>query len=174
MTTFSIIVAVDQRFGIGKEGELPWRLPADLKHFKQITTAAPAGKQNVVIMGRKTWESLPANFKPLPERINFVISRQNLSLPQGVFLSSSLEEALNQANKIQNLHHIFVIGGGQIFEAAMKLPNCAALYLTKINRDFACDTFFPADLSGFALSGPPQSGAENNLSYQFLDFYRKK
>src|SRR5262249_730757 len=95
---FSIVVAFDSSYGIGKNGQLPWKLPADLKRFKEVTsTHKDPTKLNAVIMGRKTWESLPASFRPLPGRVNMVLSKQaELSLPAGVLLAPSLENALDQ------------------------------------------------------------------------------
>jgi len=94
MKSFSIVVAVDSEFGIGKVGTLPWHLPADMKHFKTVTTHNAS--DNVVIMGRKTWDSIPEKFRPLSQRLNIVISRQeDLILPQGVLLAQCLEHALD-------------------------------------------------------------------------------
>ena len=77
MIKFSLVVAMDEERGIGKQGTLAWRLPADLKHFKEITTEVKdMKKQNAVIMGRKTWESLPEKFRPLPQRLNIVVTTQ--------------------------------------------------------------------------------------------------
>ncbi len=146
MTSFSIIVAVDSKFGIGKNGLLPWHLPSDLKYFKKITTQEnAAGKINAVIMGRKTWESIPAQFRPLPQRLNIVISRQtNLSLPLDVVHATSLEDALDSLGKKKDtVGEIFVIGGAQIFKEAVLHPSCRKIFLTRVQGDFFCDTFFP-------------------------------
>ena len=77
MVNFSLVVAVDSNNGMGRAGALPWHLPGDMKHFKEITTRTESpDKKNVVVMGRKTWESLPGKFQPLPERINVIMTRQ--------------------------------------------------------------------------------------------------
>ena len=111
MRPFSIIVAFDSQYGIGKNGLLPWKLPLDLKHFKEITTAvANPARTNAVIMGRKTWESLPQKFCPLPGRVNVVLSKEGkLSLPSEVFCSQSLEDALSRLSS-SNIENVFVIG----------------------------------------------------------------
>lgn len=173
--SFSIIVAVDEKFGIGKDGKLPWHLSADLRHFKKITTEAPAGKQNAVIMGRKTWDSLPEKFKPLPGRINVVVSRQkDFKLPPGVILAPGLQAALGHCDGLKNLNQVFVIGGGEIFSEAIHAPSCRTLYITKIDKDYHCDTHFPRDLSGFTRINPAERSAENGLTFQFLEYQRKK
>merc|ERR1719389_1259735 len=98
----SVIVASTGRGGIGKDGSIPWRLKGDLAYFKRVTTNAPAGKKNIVIMGRKTWESIPAKFRPLPDRLNVVLTRRatepefSASFPEGVLLASSVVDALTQ------------------------------------------------------------------------------
>src|SRR5271169_1690094 len=98
MKPFSIIVAFDSQYGIGKKGGLAWKLPLDLKHFKEITTTvADPAKKNAVIMGRKTWESLPPKFQPLPGRVNLVLSKEGgINLPSEVLSSQSLDEALKK------------------------------------------------------------------------------
>merc|ERR1711972_1237626 len=105
----SVIVATTQKGGIGKDGTIPWKLPEDMGHFKKVTTAAPHGKINAVIMGRKTWDSIPVNFRPLPDRINVVLSRSSadptfaFAFPAGVLLANSLNEALAQLEERQEL-----------------------------------------------------------------------
>src|SRR5689334_4792565 len=95
---FSIIVAVDEQFGIGRNKLLPWNIPGDMKHFKEITTRSSEGKQNFVIMGRKTWDSIPEKFRPLPGRVNCVLSRDlQMVLPAGVLRKTGLQEALHYA-----------------------------------------------------------------------------
>jgi len=127
--TLSLIVAVDENNGIGKDNKLPWHLPADLKHFKALTTGHP------IIMGRKTFESIG---KALPNRRNIVISRQTDYVAEGVSVVSSLDEAFRICKTDDES---FVIGGAEIFKYALPLANI--LYLTVIHHEFNADTFFP-------------------------------
>ena len=118
---------------IGKDGTMPWHLPEDLAHFKQLTLGCP------VIMGRKTWDSLPARFRPLPGRSNTVITRQPDWHENGVQRASSLREALQLHE-----HHnstIWVIGGAQIYAQALPLADCVEV--TEIGQDFAGDAYAP-------------------------------
>ncbi|NNE42987.1 MAG: dihydrofolate reductase [Gemmatimonadetes bacterium] len=126
----SCIAAMTTERVIGRNGGLPWRLPADLKHFKRVTMGHP------VIMGRKTWEEIG---KPLPGRLSIVLSRQkDLDLPAGVLLRGTLAEALEP---LAEQEEVFVIGGAEIFAAA--LPASDRIYLTEIHADIEGDTFFP-------------------------------
>ena len=125
----NLIVAVDKNSGIGKNNLLPWHLPADLKHFKMITSGHP------IIMGRKTFDSIG---KVLPHRRNIVISRQSDLIIPGAEVSSSLNKAIDLCKGEKD---VFVIGGAQIFEQA--LPLASVLYLTVIHQDFNADVFFP-------------------------------
>ncbi|MDP8211993.1 MAG: dihydrofolate reductase [Candidatus Zapsychrus exili] len=147
MRPLNIIVAVDKNFGIGKDGILPWHLLADLKHFKEITTNIDgAGKKNVVIMGRKTWDSLPDKFKPLANRVNVVLTRnKDLELPCGVIKAENLDIALELIEKISDckIDRVFVIGGTECYEAALSNNILDKFYITHIEQDFICDTFFP-------------------------------
>lgn len=175
MISFNIIVAVDSKFGIGKSGRLPWNLPQDMKHFKSITTKVHAtGKQNAVVMGRKTWESLPAKFRPLPTRLNVVISRQSdLSLPDGVIKTKNFLEALDILKGMgKKIGGVFVIGGAQVFAEALQHPDCQRIYLTKIEKQFACDTFFPEDLSQFREVNRSTTSTENDLPFYFCEYER--
>lgn len=142
---FEIIVAADAADGIARAGDLPWHLPGDLAHFKRTTsgTRDPA-LRNAVIMGRRTWASIPARFRPLPGRLNVVISRQaDYALPEGVGLASSLDSALRRAAADPSVERLFVVGGGQIYAEALASPACAAVHLTRVAGEFGCDTFFP-------------------------------
>jgi dihydrofolate reductase len=142
-TPFSIVVAVDENFGIGRDNNLPWNLPGDMKHFKEVTTkASDPSRQNAVIMGRKTWESIPQKFRPLPGRINCVLTRDaNMALPQGVVKSSDFEAALELLSG--TAADVFVIGGAEIFRMAIAHPSCQRLFITHIQKSFECDRFFP-------------------------------
>jgi dihydrofolate reductase / thymidylate synthase len=175
--SFAIIAAVDADLGIGKNGTLPWQLPADLKHFKTVTMAGAANKKNVVIMGRKTWDSLPAQFRPLPGRINLVLSRQSsLRLPPEVLNADSLETAmrlLSEGPLKALVDNIFVIGGAEIFRQSVAQPTCRKLYLTHIQQSFGCDCFFPKDyLSYFKPAKKSEPATQNSLDYFFAEYNR--
>lgn len=174
---FSIIVALDQKQGIGLNGQLPWQLPADLKHFKDITcqVEAPA-KQNAVIMGRVTWESLPLKFRPLPGRLNVVMTRHSrLELPGGVLKVGSFEDALKAMSRkpyLDEIDHIFVIGGGQVFSEAIAHPQCSRLYITHIHHDYSCDTFFPPIPLLFREAGRSEDLVHNSIPFHFSVYSR--
>ena len=174
MKPFSIIVAFDSQYGIGKNGQLVWHLPSDLKHFKEITTAVtnPA-KKNAVIMGRKTWESLPSKFRPLPGRVNLVLSREGrIDLPVGVLCSKSMDEALNQLSSI--VENIFVIGGAQIYAQAIDHPLCQKLYVTHVKGEYGCDAFFPPISRQFSRISTSEQYQEEGISFHFSEFLRKR
>ena len=125
----SIIVAIAQNNGIGKDNQLLWRLPADLKHFKDITTGHP------VIMGRKTFESVG---RPLPNRRNIVITRNTALEIPGAEVVNDLEQAI--ALCAEN-DEVFIVGGAEIYKMAMGLTD--KIYLTVVKGTFDADTFFP-------------------------------
>ena len=127
----SLIAAVARQRVIGKDNRLLWHLPADLAYFRETTRGRP------VIMGRKTWESLPDKFRPLPGRHNIVVSRNPDYPLTGATLSHSLEAAIALAGE----GGVFVIGGEALYQQA--LPLAQRLYLTEIDRDFSGDAFFP-------------------------------
>ena len=131
--TISLLVAASTNNGIGRNGQLLWHLPNDLKFFKNTTWAMP------VIMGRKTFESVG---KPLPGRTNIVITTQHNWKPNGVTIATSLQDALQQAEALAT-NEIFIIGGGQIYEQAFSKAN--RIYMTRVHAVIAgADTFFPA------------------------------
>lgn len=159
--TISLIVAADEKNGIGKNNQLPWHLPADLKHFKTLTTGHP------IIMGRKTFESIG---KALPNRRNIVISRQINYLAEGAEVVASLPEAFYLC---QDDHEAFVIGGAQIFEQA--LSQASILYFTVIHHQFDTDTFFPKiDMAKWikAESSSHEPDEKNIYSYSFIKYIR--
>ena len=170
MKGFSIIVAFDEDRGIGKNGVMPWHLPADLKHFKEITTAQPGAPKNVLIMGRKTWESIPEKFRPFQHRLNVVITRKSdFLLPNGVLRVNSLQEALEVfcQGERKDVGSVFVIGGAQVFSEAIGNPLCERIYLTRIYSRFNCDCFFPAIPSSFIEDVKIRKIQENEKIFSF-------
>ena len=139
--SFDVVVAADLDWGIGKSQGLPWpRLRGDLRHFKRLTTQASPGKRNAIVMGRKTWQSKEVSERPLPGRLNIVVSRGKLSVADGVLASSSLDEAIAVPPDIENT---FVIGGAGLYEAAIAHPALRYVYLTRVTGRFACDVHVP-------------------------------
>ena len=128
----SLIAALASNRAIGKDNALLWHLPEDMRHFRETTRGKP------VIMGRKTWESLPESFRPLPGRHNIVVSRDPTYPASGATLANSLDDAVRQA---RDADEVFVIGGEQLYRQA--LPLAGRLYLTEIEQSFAGDVFFP-------------------------------
>lgn len=123
MTVLHLIVACTRSGVIGKEGKLPWHLPEDLKHFKETTLGKP------VIMGRKTWESLP---RALPGRLNIVITRQSGYVAEGATVVSSVDEALEAVKAYEDA---FIIGGAEIYRQAMDRVTVAHITLVEIDLD---------------------------------------
>jgi len=124
----NIVVAIAANNAIGKNNKLLWHLPKDLKHFKQLTTG------HTVIMGRKTFDSVG---KPLPNRRNIVVTRQNIQI-EGCEVVNSLNAALELA---KGEAEVDIVGGAEIYRQAMPLTNF--IYLTIVHQDFEADTFFP-------------------------------
>ncbi len=171
MKNFSIIVAFDAVRGIGRGGVMPWHLSADLKHFRDITTDALPGMLNAVIMGRKTWESIPSKFRPLPGRRNIVITAQaDYLLPPDVLRAGSFLEALAFAGDASfvDAGKVFVVGGGRVFAEAIKHAACQRLYMTYINHVFDCDVFFPDIPSSFVEVARSENLKEGGLSFYFV------
>jgi dihydrofolate reductase len=167
---FACVVAADQNRGIGRDNRLPWpRLRGDLAHLKQVTTSTRGDNaRNAVIMGRRTWESIPPRFRPLPGRLNLVVSRTAPGLELATSdaqLTSSLDQALAQA-MAQAAELIFVLGGGQLFAEAVTHPNCQLIYYTRISGVFSCDTFFPPFEGRFVLQEALPPHTEADTSYQ--------
>lgn len=133
----SIIVALADNHVIGINNQLPWHLPADLKHFKAVTTGKP------IIMGRKTWESLG---RPLPSRLNIVVSRQAGFVAEGAEVYPTLEKAMLRANEwatAQQVAEIMLIGGAQLYSMALQANIVDKLYLTRVHLKPEGDAWFP-------------------------------
>lgn len=158
----SLIAAVARNGVIGINNRLPWHLPADLKHFRVLTTG------HAVIMGRKTWESLPEKFRPLPGRQNIVITRNEAYRADGAVVVGSLPAAVAAAQGDE----AFVIGGAELYKAA--LPLADRLQLTEIDADFDGDTHFPTVTPDRWLETARDSQRdEGGLTYAFVTYQRR-
>jgi dihydrofolate reductase/thymidylate synthase len=177
----SVIVATTQKGGIGKDGALPWKLPEDMAHFKKVTLATVAGKSNAVIMGRKTWESIPEKFRPLAGRINVVLSRKAAEpdfvspYSENVLTASSVANALEKLGARSDVSEIFAIGGEAVYKEALELPTCTRIFVTRIAKDIECDAFFPAfDESLYKVAYVSKTRSHEGLPYDFVVYERVK
>ncbi len=153
--SFSIVVAHDLDRGIGLNGDLPWKLPEDMAHFRRTTTGDGS---NVVIMGRKTWSSIPAKLRPLQKRKNIVLTTDLdhevvREPPWPPTVLTSLDMAIQYAKR-EMPRQIFVIGGAQLYAEAIAHAECEKLYVTRIIERYGCDTFFPEYSDTFELLQP--------------------
>lgn len=148
---------------IGQGGAMPWHLPEDLAHFKALTQGHP------VIMGRKTWDSLPARFRPLPERTNIVITRQNDWHQNGVLRACSLDDALQLCKHSST---VWVIGGAQIY--AQALPQAQRIEVTEIAQDFAGDAYAPTPGPEWTEAARERHVSAGGLPYSFVTLVRPR
>lgn len=162
--TISLLLAMDRNNGIGFENKLPWRLPADLKYFKETTLG------HTIVMGRKTFEAIGS--KPLPGRLNVVLTRDRGFEAEGCETAHSLEETLERYGGEDEL---FIIGGGEIFVKAM--PYADKLYITVIDHEFQVDTYFPeVDAAEWRIASerPGVRDERNPYDYVFRVYERIK
>jgi dihydrofolate reductase len=161
----SLIVAVSENGVIGKDNNLIWHLPKDMKFFKETTIG------HHVIMGRKNFESIPHKYSPLPNRTNVVITRQADYTAEGCMVVNSIEAALEIARKYGDTEP-FVIGGGQIYKIALEKNLVDKIYLTKVHHSFEGDTFFPklANQWGEIERIDCKADEKHDYAYSFLTF----
>ena len=132
----SLIVAMDSDRGIGKNNDLMWHLPADMRFFKETTSG------HIVVLGRKNYESIPERFRPLPNRENAVLTRNSDYSAPGCKLFNSLESCL-EAYKNESDRTVFIIGGGEIYKQSLALNCVDEMYITHVHHSYDADTFFP-------------------------------
>lgn len=196
MIPFSIVVAFSKPLrGIGCNNKITWNIPLDTKRFKQITTTTSRYDiKNVVIMGRKTFESLPT--KPLSGRLNIIISQSKeiqdiWNCNPDILFASSLQNAFSLVGELKNIDHTFIIGGESIYKQAILLPNCEKIYTTVIEMnqmnefdtifkfkkppvETHYDTFFPHIPDCFEYTRVSEVFYENEYKFRFFDYTRKK
>ena len=161
--TLALIAALDRRRAIGRGGALLWHEREDQKHFRTVTMGCP------VIMGRKTWDSLPVKFRPLPGRRNIVLTRDAAWCGAGAEVAVSLDAALTLS---ADAAKVFVIGGGELY--ALALPHADELFLTEIDAEFgAADAHFPPfDKSAFTAVAREARATADGTGYAFVHYCR--
>ena len=159
----NIIVAMSNNSVIGKNNTLPWHLPTDLKYFKDTTNG------HTVVMGRKCWESIPENYRPLPNRKNIVLSRNKDYVAKGAIVINDLERILSSNEN--NLEQIFIIGGAELYKEAFKYAN--KLFLTQIFQDVDGDIILEGlNSKDWCLYEGSEIYEENGFKFRF-ELYQK-
>jgi dihydrofolate reductase len=165
MSKISIIAAVADNYAIGKANNLPWHLPADLNHFRQLTT------DHAIVMGKRTFESLPKG--PLPNRKNIVLtSVMSEGVNKGYFEADSLEDAIYLC---EHEEQVFIIGGATVYKQS--IDKVDSLYITWVHHEFPADIFFPKiDFKKWEEISREDHEADetNSYSYSFCEYKRKK
>lgn len=167
-----IIVAMDAKGGIGKDGKLPWPpLNQDMKRFRQLTTG---DNNNAVVMGRKTYESIPARNRPLKDRVNIVLSRnhEQYTSDKNTIYVGSVDDVICLTN-VMNFDDVFVIGGAEIYKLFYKY--CSNVFATQIDKTFNCDTFIDIDFSRYVrYADIGVVISDNRIQYRYINYDIKK
>ncbi len=160
----ALVAAVARGGVIGAGGGLPWRLPEDMRHFREVTTG------HSVVMGRRTWDSLPERFRPLAGRRNLVVTRHDDWHADGAERAGSLEEALLL---LDDVPQVFVVGGGELYADALRLAD--ELLLTEIDAEVEGDTLFPTwERAAFEETSREEHVSETGVRFAFVTYVRRE
>jgi dihydrofolate reductase len=159
----SLVAAVARGGVIGRDGTIPWRIPEDARRFREVTIGHP------VVMGRRTWESLPDRFRPLPGRRNVVVTRNPEWRAEGAERAGSFEEALRL---VEGAERVSIIGGAQLYADALALAD--ELLLTEIDLDVEGDTYFPAwKRADYDEVSREERVSEDGIPFAFVAYRRR-
>ena len=165
----NIIVAMCKNRGMGFKNTIPWHLSSDLQRFKYLTTSFE--NKNHVIMGRKTWDSLPNKYKPLPKRKNIIISsKKDIIKQENVIVYNDINLIKNHYTEINK--NTWIIGGTQIYNYALENDLVNSILVTLIDNEFECDVFFPKIPSKFQLKYESPYKLENNIIYKYQQWVK--
>ena len=165
----SLIVAMDLKRGIGRDNDLMWHLPEDMKFFKETTMG------QIVVMGRKNYDSIPAKYRPLPKRENVILTRNKNYKAEGCLVFHSMQDCMN-AYKNETERTVFIIGGGEIYKIALEEDYVDEMYITHVNENYGPDTFFPEfDLTQWNVETikTHEKDEKNEASFSVLKYTRK-
>lgn len=180
----NLILAVDEKNWLWKNNSLVWNIPSDLKYFKKITSETEdLAKLNAIIMGRKTWESIPAKFKPLSDRINCIITKSvktndiGSNLDDFTLYFNSITHCLSELESKENLEKIFVIWWASLYNDFLKwdlLDFVDKIYITKVKWDFNCDKFFDWIPENFSVEKYSEEMEENWFKFSFWEYKKDR
>ena len=158
-----IIVAMDRANGIGKNNDLMWHLPSDMRFFKETTL------NQIVVMGRKNYDSIPEKFRPLPNRENAILTRQANFTAENCLVFNSMREMILHYKVDRTSRIVYIIGGGQIYKEALDLDIVDEMLVTHVNHNFDADTFFPdIDLNRWKSEIVLEKEIDDKNEYSFV------
>ena len=160
LSLVAAMVAADRTDGIARAGDLPWRIPGDLKRMKQMTTG---GGKNAVLMGRTTFLTLPC---ALSRRLNLVLTRQRELALEGATIVGSWQDALATA-EAEGIEALWVLGGAEVYRHTIEQPELTRIELTRLDGDFDCDVHWPGVPASFVLADASPTIVENGVSYRY-------
>jgi dihydrofolate reductase len=157
-----LIVAMDINRGIGKDNDLMWHLPSDMRFFKETTL------NQIVVMGRKNYESIPEKFRPLPNRENVILTRNQDFIAENCLIFNSVRDVIVHYKTDRSGRDIFIIGGGQIYKEVLDLDVIDEMYITHVEHSFDADTFFPEiDLKNWKVESLLKKEIDDKNQYAF-------
>ena len=165
----TLIVAMDKNRGIGKDNDLMWHLPSDMKFFKDTTSG------HIVVMGRKNFESIPEKYRPLANRENVLLTRNTSFKAEGCSVVHSVDECVNLFSENEE-RTMFIIGGGEIYRQTIEMDLLDEMYITHVNKSYDADTFFPAfDLKKWKVETvlTKEKDDRNEASFSVLKYTKK-
>jgi dihydrofolate reductase len=165
----SLIVAMDSNRGIGKNNDLMWHLPVDMNFFKETT------KNQIVVMGRKNYDSIPEKYRPLPNRLNVILTRNKDFKAENCLVFNSLNECLDYFRNDED-RKVFIIGGGEIYKMALDSGCLNEMYITYVDGIFDADTFFPEfdhDEWNSEVVGSQAVDEKHKNSFEILHYFKK-
>lgn len=177
MKDFSIILAVDNENGLWNNNDLAWDIPEDRKYFRNTTSLAKnSKKQNAVIMGRRTWESIPEKYRPFPKRYNCVLSKEYINWTQNshwAFQFNSLDACLEHLDWLETIESYFIIWGSKLYNSVLKHERFTKAYITRIYEKYHCDVFFDWLPLNFSLLTRSEKKEYKWVEYEFSVYARK-
>lgn len=173
-----LIVALCKNRGIGFKNAMPWHIKNDFVYFKKLTVG---NGNNAVIMGRKTWLSIPFKNRPLPKRENIVLTTKATDLnfyklsktKHNLIVLPSLKEAKTYCEK-NKFDNVWIIGGSQVYKESLDSKLIDTIYATEIDKEYECDTFFPEIKDDFVLKAVGRDNVENDVVYNYKKYEKKK
>ncbi len=168
-----MILAVDSKKWLGKNNTLAWKISEDMKYFRDTTTnVEDENKVNMLIMWRKTWESIPEKYRPLPDRINCVLTRDENYEDNGCISYTSLDQCLDDFRDNPLVENIFIIGGAQLYNTLLDDSRLEKIYLTQIEGDYGCDVFFDGVPDSFDQVVESEEKIDNDIKFSFQVYKR--